>query len=220
VSSTVGLRANFQPSYLWRYLIMAGTGLFMAAWFAYDGLVGYPKEMVRAQAYEVIERDSKDLRQRVERWQEMAKSKSWATSTPEKKAAEIKNDILGQYIFGFLSLCLAVPALYLYIKSKDRWIESTATGLKSSWGQELHYADVTELHKHRWERKGIAKAHYQVNGQPNVFVFDDFKYERKPLGQMLQDLERVIPHDKIIGGSPEPLEQPDTEAPDNSTTGV
>lgn len=194
------LRANFQSSYLWRYLIMAIAGLFMSGWFAFDGLVTYPKRLSYAQAFEKIKSEATGQVEVAKRWQELAGTNKWPSEQPEKTSAAIRNDIYGQYIFGVLSLFLGVPAAWFYFKSRRRWVEATDDGLKTSWGQHVRFADVTLLNKKRWESKGIARAFYTQGGKKQVFVFDDFKYDREPLGQLLRKLEAVLQPEQIVGG--------------------
>jgi hypothetical protein len=204
-ANVMTLRANFQKSYLWRYLAMAGIGLFMAIWFAFDGLIGYPREQERCAAYEQLAKEVSDTKERLAKWRELAKSKGWSVDTPKDKAAEFENKITGQYIFGALCLLLAIPALMTYVRSKNKWVESTGNGLTTSWGQSLQFGDVFELDKKRWANKGIAKAYYKHEGREKCFVFDDFKFDRQPLGEFLKQLEAVLQPEQIVGGPPESM---------------
>jgi hypothetical protein len=69
-----------------------------------------------------------------------------------------------------------------------------------------------KLDKKKWETKGIAKATYRDNSLTRVFVFDDFKFDREPLGDMLRSLEKKISRDQIVGGPPEAPKEPKTPA--------
>lgn len=202
-SNVVTLRANFQKSYLVRYWAMAGIGLFMAAYFAYDGFIGYPGEQRRCAAYEELASRVSDKSERNKQWQELARSKGWNVKTPDDKAADFDNKIQGQFVFGTICLVLSIPALYFVFSSKNRWIEQNAEELTTSWGQRLDLRSVYLLNKQRWANKGIAKAYYKDDGRERVFVFDDFKYDRGPLDQMLKNLESHLSPDQIVGGSPE-----------------
>jgi hypothetical protein len=202
----VTLRANFQKSYLWRYLAMAGIGLFMAIWFAFDGLINYPREQKRSAAYEQLASEVSDTKERLAKWRDLAKSKGWSVDAPKEKAAEFENKITGQYIFGALCLLLAIPALITYVRSKNKWVESTDGGLTTSWGQSIQFGDVFELDKKRWANKGIAKAYYKSEGRVRYFVFDDFKFDRQPLGEILKQLESVLKPEQIVGGLPEEVQ--------------
>ena len=201
-------RANFQKNYLMRYMVLAGVCLFMALWFGYDGLIGYPAKLKYAQAYEQIEES--DSKQRIESWRKLAAERGWPKDIPEKKAEEIADDIFGQYLYSLASLAVGLPTLFLLLSCRGSWVEETEEGLKTSWGQTVRFAEVHKLNKAKWDRKGIAKAYYTHNGRPKKFVFDDFKFEAKPLGAMLRRLEDGLTDEQIVGGKREPLKQPET----------
>ncbi|QDV24018.1 hypothetical protein [Aureliella helgolandensis] len=195
------MRANFQNNYLMRYAVLSGVCLFLGLWFAYDGFIGYPKNLVVAEKYEELA-DLPD-RESEERWQQITQEMGWSSEHPKKSADEIRSDILGQYFWAALNFVVAVPALILLIRARGSWVESTATGLTTSWGQSMDYANVQQLSKHRWAKKGIAKATYTDAGQTKVFVFDDFKFEREPLDKMVLELESHLKPEQIVGGPPE-----------------
>ena len=202
------VRANFQSSYQRRYLLLAGVCMFMAAWFAYDGLIGYPSKLPAARAYDAI-RDL-DSAERSERWREIAEQNGWPRRVPDKSAETIESDITGQYFWALLNLALGLPALVLYIRSRGAWIESTAEGLITSRGERVDFADVRRLDKKKWATKGMARATYVRDGVERTFVFDDFKYDREPIGKMLRALEDALSPEQIVGGPSE--NQRDAEA--------
>jgi len=179
---------------------MAGVGIFMALWFAFDGLVTYPKKLEYAIAYEQLQSEVKGDAERARQWQALADSNAWPREVPEKSVEKIRSDILGQYLFGCFSLLLGIPALYFFLKSRNQWVEQTEDGLTTSWGQQVRFSDVISLNKKKWDTKGIARAHYTEAGKQRTFLFDDFKFERKPLGEILRKLEAVLQPDQIVGG--------------------
>ena len=194
-------RACFQNSYLKRYLLLAGVCLPLSMWFAYDGFIGYPKQLEYATAYDPLrELEPKD---RQIQWQAITTEKGWPNRIPEKKAPEIADSIVGQYVWGSLSFLAGFIALMYYLRSRGTWVEPTETGLTTSWGQSFEYDDVVKLDKKKWESKGIAKASYRENSLNRVFVFDDFKFDREPLGQILRGLEKKLSRSQIVGGPPE-----------------
>lgn len=194
-------RANFQKNYLLRYAALATFCLLLSLWFAYDGLIGYPKKLPMAAAYDEI-RDL-ETEERIARWKQLAADNDWPSSAPEKTAEDIEDDIIGQYFWAAINLAIGLPALVLFLRSRNSWVESTESGLTTSWGQTVDFTAVTQLDKKRWANKGIAKASYQEQGQTKVFVFDDFKFEREPLGKMLRSLEDILEREKIVGGPTE-----------------
>ncbi|MEM7479254.1 MAG: hypothetical protein AAF483_30080 [Planctomycetota bacterium] len=196
------IRANFQTNYLYRYLIMAAVCLGGAAWFAYDGFIGYPADLPASEAYAKI-REIEDADVRAAQWKEIVEENGWEKAVPEKTPGEIRADIQGQYIYGAVALLAGIPALLYFFNCRGTWIESTEKGLKSSWGQEFDFSTVTQLDKKRWAKKGIARATYSQDGQTKVFVFDDFKYDRDELGKILRQLEATVPREAITGGPTE-----------------
>src|SRR5690606_2464730 len=145
-----------------RYAALAAICLLMAAWFGYDGLVGYPAQIPAAEAYDEL-RDL-DSAKRAEEWKRIATERGLDKRTPKKTAAEIRSDIIGQYFWGGVNLLVGLPALLLWLRSRGSWVEQTDDGLPTSWGQSLRCADVTLLDKKKWQRKGIAKATYTAEG--------------------------------------------------------
>lgn len=210
----MNLRANFQRRYLGRYLAMAGIGLFMSAWFAFDGFIGYPQEQLRSAAYEDLASKVEDKKELHQQWRDLARSKGWNVNTPKEKAAEFDNKIVGQFIFGSICFALSVPALFLLLRNRNQWIELNDQILTTSWGQTVDFQQVYLLNKRRWAHKGIAKAHYKDQGQECIFVFDDFKFDRKPTDEMLKHLETFLTADQIVGGPPEGLVDEENETPE------
>lgn len=175
----------------------------MALWFAYDGLVTYPKRLEYLVEFEKLKAEVQEPAELQNRWIALAESRDWPTERPDKddkNSEQIRADIQGQYFFGALSLLLGLPALYFYLKSRSQWVEATEGGLTTSWGQQVRFSDVTQLNKKKWDNKGIARAYYNEGGKQRTFVFDDFKFERKPLGGILRNLEDALKPEQIVGG--------------------
>ena len=186
---------------------MAGICWFAGAWFAYDGFIGYPQKIPAAEAFDEL-REIEDSDERILKWKESAEANGWSKDVPKATAEEIREDIFGQYIWMTISLLGGIPALIYYFACRGTWVESTPEGLKTSWGKSVDFSKVSELNKRSWSNKGIAKATYEVGGKRQVFVFDDFKYDREPLGNMLRRLEDQLDREKIVGG----LTESETEA--------
>ncbi len=204
------MRANFQSSYLRRYMIVTAVFLGAALWFGYDGVIGYPKQLQKAKAYEQLDQKSSDFE---DEWKAVTAENGWSTDFP-KDSHEIESDIVGQYFYSAIGWLIGLPFLFLVIKSRNAWVERTPDGVKASNGQTMAYSDVTQLDKSKWAKKGIAKAHYRVDGMSRVFVFDDFKFDREPIGQMLKELESTLTPDQISGDS----EAQDTTQSDGPTS--
>lgn len=195
-------RANFQNSYLMRYVVMAAILLGAGLWFGYDGFIAWPRGLPAAKAYDEL-RDIRDADLRMERWQTLVEKNGWPASTPEQTAEELQGKIRGQYFYMALCFLGGIPALLYYFGSRGCWIETTEDGFTTSWGQQVKFSDVKLLNKKRWAKKGIAVASYDQAGVTKKLVLDDFKYEREPLGRMLRTLESQLAREQIIGGPTE-----------------
>ena len=104
----------------------------------------------------------------------------------------------------------------IVLRNRNRWIEASPSGITSSWGQRFDWADVLEVDKRLWKKKGIAKVYYQDGDRRRRFVIDDFKFHREPTGKILSALEARIDPAKITGGLPEGVE----EAYDSTAAGA
>lgn len=218
----MSLRANFQLNYLKRYLLLAGVLIPISLWFAYDGFIGYPKQQVYAEKYDALRELELEPVELKSQWEAIAKENGWPKAAPKKKAQEIADSITGQYVWGSLSFTAGFIALIYFLRSRGTWVESTETGLRTSWGQIVQFRDVVLLDKKKWENKGIARASYRDNGLTRAFIFDDFKFDREPLGFILRKLEAKLDRGQIVGGPAEPpiveksevVEKSDTSAAD------
>ena len=71
-------------------------------------------------------------------------------------------------------------------------MELTENGIRTSWGQQLEFDQITALNKRLWKDKGIAKIEYESNGRKKKMVLDDCKYDRAPTETMLRMVESRI----------------------------
>jgi hypothetical protein len=176
-----------------------------AGWFLKDGAISYPKsrahgfEEFRAENPTITETDvvefeaNADPKER-KAWQEFAHHYDFKTG-PE---------IVTQFVMAVLISLAGLVLLSIPVRSRGRWIESTDTGITSSWGQSLNFDQVVTIDKRKWRDKGIAKVAYVDNNRRRKFVIDDYKFDRYPTDAILYELEQHAGHDKIINGAPEP----------------
>ena len=87
--------------------------------------------------------------------------------------------------------------------ARGSWVSGDEKQLTTSWGPEFSYDQITEIDKTKWERKGITRIHYQNGDRSTTFAFDDFKFLREPMGQILRSIENTLKDDQIRGGDRE-----------------
>ena len=206
------IRAESDSKFMLRFLLIAVMLLGYALWSLYDGFVAYPKEMKRAEAFYSAEMMAMGETDRAERWQVIAQENDWKRSKP-KKPDEVQGLIYWQYGMAFMCTLIGVPMLIKYLRSRGAWIGATDQGLQSSGGETVPFDAITQVDKTRWAKKGIARVHYNQDGSDKVFVLDDFKFLRDPMGNIMQLLEQKIDASLVTGG---PLESEAAAAKDET----
>ncbi len=204
IPSEMTVRAESDKKFIRRFLyISIGSFLFML-WGLYDGLYTKPNEMVRAIEYKklVEQRDSGEITeaQRAERWNELVEEKKWDRAKP-KGIKEVQNDIYFQWFVFAVGLILGIFFLLKYLRLLRSWIQADESGVTTSWGESLTFDKIEKIDKRKWEKKGIARVSYAGdNGNSKTMIFDDFKYDRSPMGQILELAERDLKDEMIVGG--------------------
>ncbi|MCS7466853.1 hypothetical protein NZK35_09375 [Stieleria sp. ICT_E10.1] len=188
------IRAQVHQPFFRKFLyVFLGCTAF-AGWCLYDGLIKYPKNLTIAEAYEGLPEEG-----RREAWKELAAENGWPTITPSKTANDIRHDISSQFMMVILCSLFAIPALMMFMSGQGTWVEGDETLIRNSKGQEVPIDAITKIDKRKWDAKGIAKIHYEVDGKKMKFVMDDFKYEREPMGQLMKFAEAQLTEEQVTG---------------------
>ena len=195
-SSTLPMKANIDKRFLWRLGLIASVLLAMALWFLYDGAIAYPRQRERALQYQELEEQD-----RLNEWKEIARERGWPTENPGKPKDEVDSHV--QFV---MALLVALPGLlfsFLFFRARGRWIEADATGLRTSWGQQVEFGQIVALDEKKWKSKGIAKVHYRRDGRKCRLILDEWKYHVEPIRAILREIESGLDASQIVGGAPE-----------------
>ncbi|HMO13199.1 MAG TPA: hypothetical protein PKD64_01715 [Pirellulaceae bacterium] len=187
--------------------------VFFAAvgcWATYDGLISYPKKLKIAEAYDEL----RDLSgpEKTKKWHEMTTEKNWSRDVP-KSPAEVQGDIYFNYFL--MAICFPLGLFFLgkFFRIRGSWLEFKDGQLSTSWGESLDFKQLEKIDKVKWNKKGIAKLFYKSSaGNQSMFVLDDFKYDRVPVGKILEVAETFVKPDQIISGKD--VVEKSTEKPD------
>ena len=198
------LRVKSRKGFLVRLGVIGLFCIMGSAWFFYDGAVTYPAQAERAKKY--LEFKEKD---QPEEWKKYAEEHGWSIKNPGPPKGE--GDIFSQFAFGTIFAPVGPIFLFFFWRAKQRWIELTETGLRTSWGQELKFEEIQLLDKKLWKKKGIAKVVYEQDGRKRRLVLDDWKYETEPTQDVLWEVEEHLEDDQIINGIREAYEQEEDE---------
>lgn len=219
------IRADNDPRFSRRFLIMGVVAIGFALWSLYDGMVKYPAQRVHGfdefkVDYKSLFEDSQVKDMSVDQFEKSANAErrlEWEKYMHERGIKSIP-EIFTQYVQAVVAALVGLYLLSIPLRARGRWIEATESGVTSSWGQSFQYDQVEQVNKRRWRDKGIAKVTYLDGGRRQQFVIDDFKFMREPTDQILFELEQRIEIERITGGPPEPLPGEHVEEPADATT--
>ena len=192
------LTTRISPRYLWWLGLIAVFCLGFALWFLYDGTITYPRQRERVQEFQKLDKQG-----RSREWKEIATQRGWSPEYPEDEP-KTQAEIYSQLVLGAVVGSPGLLCLLFLIRARGRWIELNETGLRTSWGRQLGFGQITTLDKKKWKSKGIAKITYQQNGRKRRLVLDDWKYDDVSTGAILREIESRIDRSQIVGGAPEP----------------
>ena len=198
------LRADVDKKFIRRFLIISlGCFAFML-WGLYDGLYTSPMDLERSIAYKKLTAQAANGEltegQRSEKWEAMCNENGWATAKP-KSPDVARNYVYFQWFVFGIGLTLGLLFLWHYLRLLNAWVQADEKGVESSWGQTLEYANIKSINKSKWSKKGIAKVSYQDDsGASKIMIFDDFKFHRETMGEIVKLAERGLTDDQIIGG--------------------
>jgi hypothetical protein len=208
------IRADNDPRYSRRFLIMGIVAIGFGLYCIYDGTVVYPAERVRGFAefkadYEKEFADPHLKAMTVDQFEGAfpighEQRKVWDEYW-HKRGLHSGPDIVMQFIMATVTGLGGLFLISIPLRARGRWIECNETGVTSSWGQSFQYDEVEQVNKRKWRDKGIAKVTYVAGGRRQLFVIDDFKFMREPTDQILFELEQRIDVERITGGPLEPL---------------
>jgi len=218
------VRAVADNKFIRKYVFLALAGLGLCLWGVYDSIYKFPKELAMAIEFDKI----KDQEKANIKWQKIATENEhlgWELEIPHNSAKTVRGYMNFNRFVTFGGLGLLSFFLLKYVRTRGSWMESTDTGINTSWGKSLEFDNVTKINKSRWEAKGIAKVSYtDANEKGQTMVFDDFKYDREPMAELMTLCEQGLEPSQIVGGksqaeiAAEPVETDEEENEDNPLT--
>lgn len=194
------IRATADQKYIRKYIYLALAGLGFFLWGAYDAVYKFPTELEMAIAFDQV-KESDDAVHQWARLYEENKDRGWHREKPHDSAATVEGYMRFNFFIIVAGLAMMLYFVLKYFRSKRSWMEATETGINTSWGASLDFDKIEKINKRRWETKGIAKVAYEdAGGRRRTMVFDDFKYERQSMGELMTLCEQHLSDDQIVGG--------------------
>ena len=200
--TTMSVRAEADTKFLRKYLFIALACVAFAIYCLVDGIVLAPNKMPQTVAYADLADQFPDMTERSNEWQRVVKENDWPYVIPEKTPEELESYIMWQYIMAAGCFLVAIPLVVWYQKTKGTHVEADETAIRGSWGVEVPLDSIESVDKKKWHNKGIAKITYSDAGNQKVFVLDDFKYLREPMGKIMEIIESKVAPQKILNDKP------------------
>ena len=194
------LRADVQASFFRSYLWIAVACVLGIAWCVFDTQVTYPGKQVIAEAYESLP----DTVERGVIWIQLAEENGWSTNTPSKSSAEIKGQVINQYIMIVICVVVGFVMLLMWLSSRRLWIEGDETQFKNSRGKSVFLEELQSIDISQWEEKGIAVLRCSGDRGRRKFVLDNFKFDQQVTDQLLEIAKEKLHVLQSVGESLEP----------------
>jgi hypothetical protein len=120
-------------------------------------------------------------------------------------------DIPFNQIFGVVLPPLALVYLvYMLHKSRGE-VRLSGQTLHAPGQPPVPFDAITALDQRLWDRKGIAKVRYELNGKAGQITLDDFVYERDPIEQIYTRVrDYVAPLEPESESAPAETKSPET----------
>ncbi|MEA3210703.1 MAG: hypothetical protein QOE70_3760 [Chthoniobacter sp.] len=161
------------------------VALFLSAvsiWFFIDGKWTWPRSNERWLAYDQFNKEN-----RLKEWPPYAQSHGWKLEPPHKYYD--RDAILAQFAIGTLAALLGAVTLLYWLTQKNRVVKTDGEAVFAPSGRRVPFTSITGLGLKKWESKGYAKVRYEIDGRKGEFTLDDYKFDRDPIHEILQEIE-------------------------------
>jgi len=179
-----------------RLVIICIGALAFSGWFLYDGSISYPAQIELYKEYLDITSDVK----------EKDKPATWARHAQEQGYAEVveprergDHDVSTQFIYAGVTGVIGLFCLVQLLRWGSRYVAADESGLTSSGNVSVPWDAVKTIDASRWQRKGIAKIHYDTGNGEQVLLIDDWKYDRTASDAIFELVKEHVTEDKFQG---------------------
>jgi len=160
--------------------VMTALVLAMAGYFAYDGWSGYPAHNLKVD----------EVTQKLNTTTDDAEK---ARLGKELKALGEKHQDKDIQLQKQLAIGLPFPAIayLIFVVRRSRGVIRLENDTLTAPGHPpMTLAEITQVDKSQWKKKGIAKFHYTAAGRAGVVTLDDFVYQQKPIDDIYEVIAR------------------------------
>jgi hypothetical protein len=197
--SIMPAEARVTPIWKKQKLFVAIFLFAFAAYFFWDGAIGYPRMNARYKEWKNHHDAGK-----LEEWPAYAKQKGWKADewkkwlddphqqgrVPAERWAPGK--ITEQYVCGIIGAFFGLVAYAFWWTQKGRTVRTDEEAVFTPSGTRVPFAAITGVGKKKWEDKGLATVRYEIEGRKGQFVLDDYKFDRDATHEILKEIEEKV----------------------------
>lgn len=188
-----------------RWLFAIAFTLGSAAWFGYDGAVGWPKQNEIARAFEQFKKDKRE-----DEWNTYARHRDWPDS---KNIPKLRSDdqLRTQLQIAAVGAVIGLGILGSFLYRRGKVLKVDTEQLYTPRGKVVPFKSIQHVDTTLWAEKGLARVHYLADGKPQQAVIDGLSYggfagpKPYPADQIL---ERVLAHAPKDAPPPDQDDQP------------
>ncbi len=153
----------------------------MAGWFLWDGIIAWPAENERYQAFSQIADEvmANDLAVDVEdvevrlAWERYARAEGYSSKIPKERT---DSDLSQQLWIGGVMMAGSLLFLGWVLWNHTRSIRAEGDIITGASGETVHLDSIISIDRRKWRKKGIALGIYEKAGKQRRLVLDDHKF--------------------------------------------
>lgn len=172
ITETGEIICHTTPWYHRRRLIMIAMFFGLAAYFAYDWKVGYPKKQAEYEEYWPVYQ--KMAQTDLKGYTDMATTKGW----PKDPKETDWNYKLNEQLVWAIGMTIAGAAMLVaYLRNKNRTLRADDVSFTTPDGVRIPFASVEKVDKRKWDNKALAYAWWRKDGSVKKATIDDLVFD-------------------------------------------
>lgn len=206
MTKTSELRADVNPNFKYKFLLIGIIALAIGLYHFIDPIFVYPGMRPASEAYYELKAKLDDDGELQRQWATVTEKNQWPDKIPKYKPEELTTNTIYSYGVGTLfTFLVGLPCLLTFVRCLGQWISLKDGKLINAKGQTVALDQIKKIDKSKWEKKGIAKLRYSIEGKENSFLIDDLKFNREVADQIMHQVEEHVGVDVIEGGKSEAI---------------
>ncbi|MCX6898232.1 MAG: hypothetical protein NT105_05985 [Verrucomicrobia bacterium] len=158
-------------SHEWRNRMLMQTAFLVGfgIWFFRDGGIKYPEHNEHIAQFQTAA-----ARGETTKWSEFAAKNGWPGQ--EHPAPYSSAELVTQFVLGAISTAFGGMTIVWLLIGRRQKMSSDGQTICGVRGERVPLKAFVSVDKRKWERKSIAYALYEENGQRRRLTIDDYKF--------------------------------------------